>query len=115
MKHLLLIIIVFLSFNSYCQNIKLDTNTKAYSEMKTFQSYRAMGRDMEIVGLATFAIGLKVAWKPSINETIKNGAPVLSLSGLLFLFGFFTENYITQHHLKKIIYFKGDGLNINLD
>ena len=113
MKYIILLIAVMLSINAYSQDtIKL---TRSYFEYQTYKSYKSLGRDLEGMGIIFTAVGLKVAWAPTMGQTLHQGAPVLGMSAAIFLFGVINETYIADKHLKKIIYIKENTLNINLD
>lgn len=113
MKYIILLIAILLSTNSYSQQD--STNGRGYYEYQAYKSYKSIGRDMEIMGITSTIIGLKVAWSPTMCQTLHQGASVLGLSAAIFLFGVFNETYAADRHLKRIIFAKGNTLNINLD
>ena len=103
-----------LSINTYSQQDSTKLS-RGYYEYQTYKSYKSIGREMEIMGIASTLIGLKVVWSPTMCQTLHQGAPVLGLSAAIFIFGVLNETYIADKHLKRVIYTKGNTLNINLD
>ena len=108
MRKILVIIFLLISTISYSQDSLFSTHCY-YNEFKTYKEYRHMGRGLELTGLGTAILGIKL----SNNNSQIN--PVLGVSAVVFIFGFILDNYLADKHLHNVIFIKENNITINLD